>query len=67
MYLPKLIFMKISTLLLFTALTVSSFAQGLKLDSIAFKKTPLWEPDESYGYATTPPLKVSFRAYAPGI
>lgn len=59
--------MKISTLLLFTALTVSSFAQGLKLDSIAFKKTPLWGPDESYGYATTPPLKVSFRAYAPGI
>ena len=41
--------MKISTLLLFTALSVSSFAQGLKLDSIAFKKTPLWEPDESYG------------------
>ena len=59
--------MKISVLLLFTIISVSTIAQGLRLDSIAFKKTPLWEANENQGYAATLPSKISYRSYAPSV
>jgi hypothetical protein len=59
--------MKISTLLLFTIISLNYFGQGLILDSIAFKKSPLWEADENYGYASMLPAKISYRAYTPAV
>lgn len=61
--------MRISIITTFLTLIYSiSYSQGLELNAAAFDSLQTWEPEESFGYTSTPiPSKISYRKYAPPV